>query len=45
MITTSDYFISLAERATRLGGYTLPAVFEAVVTANGNRPAVFDGVR
>lgn len=41
VITTSDYLIDVDTG----DGYTLPAVFEAVVAAQGNEPAVFDGTR
>jgi acyl-CoA synthetase (AMP-forming)/AMP-acid ligase II len=45
VITTSDYLIDVDTGATQADGYTLPAVFEAVVAAKGDEPAVFDGTR
>jgi acyl-CoA synthetase (AMP-forming)/AMP-acid ligase II len=45
VITTSDYLIDVDTNAAQADGYTLPAVFEAVVTAKGDEPAVFDGTR
>lgn len=45
MITAQDYFIHPQIQPTGLGGYTLPAVFEAAVKARGDDPAIFDGER
>jgi acyl-CoA synthetase (AMP-forming)/AMP-acid ligase II len=45
VIATSDYLINVDASATKSGGYTLPAVFEVVVAAKGDEPAVFDGTR
>jgi acyl-CoA synthetase (AMP-forming)/AMP-acid ligase II len=43
MITAQDYFIHPEEHTTSLTGYTLPAIFNEVVAARGDAPAVFDG--
>lgn len=45
MITVQNYLIDAGKNLTGLDGYTLPAVFEAAVTTNPDKPAVFDGAR
>ena len=44
MVTSSDYFFEIpGELRSYLKGYTMPAVFDAVVAQRGDHPAVFAG--
>ncbi|PSR34565.1 MAG: O-succinylbenzoate--CoA ligase [Sulfobacillus benefaciens] len=44
MVTSSDYFFEIpSELRSYLQGYTMPAVFDAVVAQRGDHPAAFEG--